>query len=139
MKRIIIILATIVAISVLSSCEADEATYNEFIGSWHLVRINANGDYRKPRPENENYYNIHFLQNNSAMGNAVSSNFSTIYNIRKNNKIIWSGFTYLPSSDDTNDNDIFLQNLMEVESYALENDTLRFLANKKVSLMFVRK
>ena len=123
----------------LASCDADEETYNTFIGDWHLFRINANGDFRKPFPGGDTCFNLHFMKNNSMIGESVSSSFSAVYNIKKKNKMTWSGFTYLPVAEDSTDNVVFINNMLKVNTYEMRADTLKFFYDKKTYMVFTRK
>ena len=123
----------------LTSCDADEETYNTFIGDWHLYRINANGDFRKPFPSGDTCFNLHFMKNNSMIGESVSSSFSAVYNIKKKNKMTWSGFTYLPVAEDSTDNIVFINNMLKVNTYEMRDDTLKFFYDKKTYLVFTKK
>lgn len=137
MKRILVlIIAAAVAVSMVS-CEVNDEIYNDFRGGWHLVRINVDGEYRKPFPNNDSCFNVYFMENNSMMGQSVNSTFSSIYNIRKKDKIVWSGFTYIPVSQDSTDNIVFMEDLLKVDHYSMRNDTLKFLYDKKTYLTFV--
>ncbi len=140
MKRVLVILSVAFMALAMISCEANEETYNKFKGSWHLVRINDDGEYRMPNPNLESCFNINFLANNSMMGQSVESNFSAIYNIRKNNKIVWSGFSYIPPEpNDSTDNILFMENIIKTESYELNGDTLKLLYDDKVYLKFEKR
>ena len=132
------LIVALIALS-LTSCEANMETYNNFIGDWHLVRINANGKYRLPIPNADTCFNLHFFKNNSMIGESVSSTFSSVYNIKKKNKIEFSGFNYIPVSDDSTDNVVFMEDILKVDSYMLQADTLKFYCNKKAYLLFVRR
>lgn len=138
MKKIFFFLLVAVVFS-LVSCEADEETYNTFIGDWHLFRINANGEYRKPNPEGDTCFNLHFMKNNSLIGESVTTPFSAVYTIKKKNKMTWSGFTYLPASEDATDNIVFINNMLKVNTYEMRDDTLKFFYDKKTYLVFTRK
>lgn len=137
-KKIICLVIAIVAFS-LVSCEADEETYDTFIGDWHLVKINAGGDFRKPIPGGDTCFNLHFLKNNSLIGESVTTPFSAVYTIKKKNKMAWSGFTYLPTAEDSTDNIVFINNMLKVNSYEMRSDTLKFIYDKKTYLVFTRK
>ncbi|MBR5983793.1 MAG: hypothetical protein IK025_08780 [Bacteroidales bacterium] len=138
MKKIFFFLMATVAF-LLASCDADEETYNTFIGDWHLFRINANGDFRKPFPGGDTCFNLHFMKNNSMIGESVSSSFSAVYNIKKKNKMTWSGFTYLPVAEDSTDNVVFINNMLKVNTYEMRADTLKFFYDKKTYMVFTRK
>ena len=138
MKKIFFFLFVAVAFS-LVSCEADDDTYNTFIGDWHLFRINANGEYRKPIPGGDTCFNLHFMKNNSLIGESVTTPFSAVYNIKKKNKMTWSGFTYLPTEEDETDNVVFINNMLKVDSYEMRADTLKFFYDKKTYLVFTKK
>lgn len=132
------LIVAVIALS-LTSCEANEETYNTFIGDWHLVRINANGEYRIPRPNADTCFNLHFFKNNSMIGESVSSTFSSIYNIKKKNKIEIFGFNYIPVSEDSTDNIVFMEDFLMVDSYSMKEDTLKLMSDKKAYLLFVRR
>lgn len=138
MKKIFFFLFVAVAFG-LVSCEANEETYNTFIGDWHLFRINANGQYRNPIPGGDTCFNLHFLKNNSLVGESVTTPFSAIYTIKKKNKMTWSGFTYLPAVEDSTDNVVFINNMLKVNAYEMRADTLKFIYDKKTYLVFTRK
>ena len=138
MKKIFFFLFVAVAFS-LVSCEADEETYNAFIGDWHLLRINANGEYRKPIPGGDTCFNLHFMKNNSMIGESVTTPFSAVYNLKGKNKMTWSGFTYLPTEEDETDNVVFINNMLKVDSYEMRADTLKFFYDKKTYLVFTKK
>ena len=123
----------------LVSCDANEDEYNSFIGDWHLFRINANGEYRSPKPGGDTCFNLHFLKNKSMVGESVSSSFSAVYDIKKNNKITWTGFIYLPAENDSTDNVVFINNMLKIDSYEMLGDTLKFKYDKKTYMVFVRK
>ena len=131
-------LALAVSVAVVS-CEADDEVYDSFIGDWHLYRINAKGEFRSPVPGGDTCFNLHFFENNSMIGESVQSAFSSIYNIRKKNKIVWSGFNYIPASEDSTDNVVFMEDMLKVDSYEMYGDTLKFKYDKKTYLVFVRK
>lgn len=137
-KTVYFIVISLVAL-LFSSCEADKETYNSFIGDWHLIRINANGEYRIPIPNADTCFNLHFFKNNSMIGESVSSTFSSIYNVRKKNKIVWSGFNYVPVTEDSTDNIVFMEDVLKVNSYIMKDDTLKFYCDKKAYLLFVRR
>ncbi|MCF0206134.1 MAG: hypothetical protein HUK15_01785 [Bacteroidales bacterium] len=139
MKQLLKILIAFFLGIMLVSCEANDETYNQFIGDWHLVRINNNGEYRAPRPNKEDYYNLHFMQNNSLVGQSYRSNFASIYNIRKNNRIVLSGFNYVPIEEDSTDNLVFMNNLIKADRYEMVGDTLKFKFDKKTYLVFARR
>ena len=139
MKNLLCLIFVVTAAFLLPSCEADEGTYNSFLGDWHLERINANGEYRQPRPNVDSCFNLHFFDNNSMIGESVSSTFSSVYNLRKKNKIFWSGFYYVPTDDDTTDNIVFMNDILATDSYEMRGDTLKFLCKKKTYLLFVRR
>ncbi|MBO7480690.1 MAG: hypothetical protein J6T63_01125 [Bacteroidales bacterium] len=138
MKKIFFFLFVAVAFG-LVSCEADEETYDTFIGDWHLVRINAGGDFRKPIPGGDTCFNLHFLKNNSLIGESVTTPFSAVFTIKKKNKMEWSGFTYLPAAEDSTDNIVFINNMLKVDTYQMRSDTLKFIYDKKTYLVFTRK
>ena len=73
------------------------------------------------------------------IGESVSSTFSSIYNVRKKNKIVWSGFNYAPVSEDSTDNIVFMEDVLKVDSYLMKEDTLKFMHDKKAYLLFVRR
>ena len=137
-KLFFFLLMAVVALS-LVSCEADEETYDTFIGDWHLVRINAAGDYRKPFPGGDTCFNLHFMKNNSLIGESVTTPFSAVYTIKKKNKMTWSGFKYLPATEDSTDNIAFINNMLKVNTYEMYSDTLKFYYDKKTYLVFIRK
>ncbi len=139
MKKILVMISVIAMIVAMVSCEANEETYDSFIGDWHLFRINANGEYRSPIPNSTAYFNLHFLKNNSLIGESVTTPFSAVYNIKKKNKMTWSGFTYLPAAEDSTDNIVFINNMLLVNSYEMKGDTLKFKYDKKTYLTFTRK
>ena len=139
MKKILVVISVVAMIVAMSSCEANEETYNSFIGDWHLFRINANGESRAPKPSGMAYFNLHFLKNNSLIGESVTTPFSAVYNIKKNNKMTWSGFTYLPASEDSTDNIVFINNMLKVNTYEMQGDTLKFKYEKKTYLTFTRR
>ncbi|MBR3946322.1 MAG: hypothetical protein IKJ56_04380 [Bacteroidales bacterium] len=139
MKKVLLIISMVAMFAAMTSCEADDETYNSFIGDWHLVRINANGEYRLPRPNADTCFNLHFFTNNSMIGESVQSTFSSVYNIRKKNKIEFSGFYYIPVSEDSTDNVVFMENILMADSYSMKEDTLKFMSDKKAYLLFVRR
>jgi hypothetical protein len=139
MKKVLLIISMVTMFAAMTSCEADDETYNSFIGDWHLVRINANGEYRLPRPNADTCFNLHFFTNNSMIGESVQSTFSSVYNIRKKNKIEFSGFYYIPVSEDSTDNVVFMENILMADSYSMKEDTLKFMSDKKAYLLFVRR
>ncbi len=139
MKKVLLIISMVAMFAAMTSCEADDETYNSFIGDWHLVRINANGEYRLPRPNADTCFNLHFFTNNSMIGESVQSTFSSVYNIRKKNKIEFSGFYYIPVSADSTDNVVFMENILMADSYSMKEDTLKFMSDKKAYLLFVRR
>ena len=139
MKKVLLIISMVAVFAAMTSCEADDETYNSFIGDWHLVRINANGEYRLPRPNADTCFNLHFFKNNSMIGESVQSTFSSVYNIRKKNKIEFSGFYYIPVSEDSTDNVVFMENILMADSYSMKEDTLKFMSDKKAYLLFVRR
>lgn len=139
MKKILVMISVIAMIVAMVSCEANEETYDSFIGDWHLFRINANGEYRTPRPAGDTCFNLHFMKNNSLIGESVTTPFSAVYNIKKKNKMTWTGFTYLPAAEDSTDNIVFINNMLMVNSYELKGDTLKFKYDKKTYLTFTRK
>ena len=139
MKKILVFISAVAMFVTMASCEANEETYNSFIGDWHLVRINANGEYRLPKPNADTCFNLHFFKNNSMIGESVASTFSAIYNVRKKNKIVWSGFTYVPITEDDTDNIVFMEDVLKVDSYLMKDDTLKFYCDKKAYLLFVRR
>lgn len=139
MKKILVMISVVAMIIAMTSCEASDEVYNSFLGDWHLVRINVDGEYRTPKPNAEKYFNLHFMKNNSLIGESVSSSFSAVYNIKKRNKIVWSGFTYLPANQDDTDNNAFINNMLKINKYEMEGDTLKLLYDKKTYLLFVRK
>ena len=139
MKKVLLIISMVAMFVAMTSCEADDETYNSFIGDWHLVRINANGEYRLPRPNADTCFNLHFFTNNSMIGESVQSTFSSVYNIRKKNKIEFSGFYYVPVSADSTDNVVFMENILMADSYSMKEDTLKFMSDKKAYLLFVRR
>ncbi len=139
MKKVLLIISMVAMFAAMTSCEADDETYNSFIGDWHLVRINANGEYRLPRPNADTCFNLHFFTNNSMIGESVQSTFSSVYNIRKKNKIEFSGFYYVPVSADSTDNVVFMENILMADSYSMKEDTLKFMSDKKAYLLFVRR
>ena len=139
MKKVLLIISMVAMFAAMTSCEADNETYNSFIGDWHLVRINANGEYRLPRPNADTCFNLHFFTNNSMIGESVQSTFSSVYNIRKKNKIEFSGFYYIPVSADSTDNVVFMENILMADSYSMKEDTLKFMSDKKAYLLFVRR
>ena len=139
MKKVLLIISMVAMFAAMTSCEADDETYNSFIGDWHLVRINANGEYRLPRPNADTCFNLHFFTNNSMIGESVQSTFSSVYNIRKQNKIEFSGFYYIPVSEDSTDNVVFMENILMADSYSMKEDTLKFMSDKKAYLLFVRR
>lgn len=136
-KSILLILLGIFSLFMVS-CEADDNEYNSFIGDWHLLMINDNGEYRKPIPNVDSCFNIHFLKNNSMMGESVTSKFSSVYNVRKKNKIVWSGFTYIPVSEDSTDNIVFMEDILKSDRYEICGDTLKFKFDGKTYLTFKR-
>lgn len=139
MKKVLLIISMVAMFAAMTSCEADDETYNSFIGDWHLVRINANGEYRLPRPNADTCFNLHFFTNNSMIGESVQSTFSSVYNIRKKNKIEFSGFYYIPVSEDSTDNVVFMENILMADSYSMKEDTLKFMSDNKAYLLFVRR
>lgn len=139
MRKILCLIVLLVTFFAFSSCEADKETYNSFIGNWHLSLINANGEYRAPIPNKEGYFNLHFMENNSLLGESAGSNFSAVYTIKKKNKMTWTGFTYLPVENDSTDNVAFINNMLKVDTYEMSGDTLKFLYDKKTYLTFVRR
>lgn len=139
MKKVLLIISMVAMFAAMTSCEASDETYNSFIGDWHLVRINANGEYRLPRPNADTCFNLHFFKNNSMIGESVQSTFSSVYNIRKKNKIEFSGFYYIPVSEDSTDNVVFMENVLRIDSYSMKEDTLKFMSDKKAYLLFVRR
>lgn len=139
MKKILVVISVVAMIVAMSSCEANEEVYNSFIGDWHLVRINANGEYRMPKPAGDTCFNLHFMRNNSMIGESVTTPFSAVYNIKKRNKMTWSGFTYLPTDEDDTDNVVFINDMLKVNTYEMKGDTLKFLYDKKAYLLFIRK
>ena len=139
MKKVLLIISMVAMFAAMTSCEADDETYNSFIGDWHLVRINANGEYRLPRPNADTCFNLHFFTNNSMIGESVQSTFSSVYNNRKKNKIEFSGFYYVPVSADSTDNVVFMENILMADSYSMKEDTLKFMSDKKAYLLFVRR
>ena len=139
MKKILVLISVVAMIVAMSSCEANEEVYNSFIGDWHLVRINANGEYRMPKPAGDTCFNLHFMRNNSMIGESVTTPFSAVYNIKKKNKMTWSGFTYLPTDEDDTDNVVFINDMLKVNTYEMKGDTLKFLYDKKAYLLFIRK
>ena len=139
MKKVLLIISMVAMFAAMTSCEADDETYNSFIGDWHLVRINANGEYRLPRPNADTCFNLHFFTNNSMIGESVQSTFSAVYNILKKNKIEFSGFYYVPVSADSTDNVVFMENILMADSYSMKEDTLKFMSDKKAYLLFVRR
>ena len=139
MKKVLLIISMVAMFAAMTSCEADDETYNSFIGDLHLVRINANGEYRLPRPNADTCFNLHFFTNNSMIGESVQSTFSSVYNIRKKNKIEFSGFYYIPVSEDSTDNVVFMENILMADSYSMKEDTLKFMSDKKAYLLFVRR
>lgn len=139
MKKILVIISVVAMIVAMSSCEASEEVYNSFIGDWHLIRINANGEYRMPKPAGDTCFNLHFMRNNSLVGESVTTPFSAVYNIKKRNKMTWSGFTYLPTEEDDTDNVVFINDMLKVNTYEMKGDTLKFLYDKKAYLLFIRK
>lgn len=139
MKKILVVISVVAMIVAMSSCEANEEVYNSFIGDWHLVRINANGEYRMPKPAGDTCFNLHFMRNNSMIGESVTTPFSAVYNIKKKNKMTWSGFTYLPTDEDDTDNVVFINDMLKVNTYEMKGDTLKFLYDKKAYLLFIRK
>ena len=46
MKKVLLLISVVAMFVAMTSCEANDETYSRFIGDWHLVRINANGEYR---------------------------------------------------------------------------------------------
>ncbi len=139
MKKILVIISVVAMIVAMSSCEASEEVYNSFIGDWHLIRINANGEYRMPKPAGDTCFNLHFMRNNSLVGESVTTPFSAVYNIKKRNRMTWSGFTYLPTEEDDTDNVVFINDMLKVNTYEMKGDTLKFLYDKKAYLLFIRK
>ena len=139
MKKILVMISVIAMIVAMVSCEANEETYDSFIGDWHLFRINANGESRAPKPSGMAYFNLHFLKNNSLIGESVTTPFSAVYNIKKKNKMTWTGFTYLPAAEDSTDNIVFINNMLMVNTYEMIGDTLKFKYEKKTYLTFTRK
>ena len=139
MKKILVMISAVAMIVAMSSCEASEEVYNSFIGDWHLIRINANGEYRMPKPAGDTCFNLHFMRNNSLVGESVTTPFSAVYNIKKRNKMTWSGFTYLPTEEDDTDNVVFINDMLKVNTYEMKGDTLKFLYDKKAYLLFIRK
>jgi len=139
MKKILIFISSVTILVAMSSCEANKETYDSFIGDWHLFRINANGEYRSPIPNSTAYFNLHFLKNNSLIGESVTTPFSAVYNIKKKNKMTWSGFTYLQTEEDETDNVVFINNMLKVDTYEMNGDTLKFLYEKKTYLLFLRQ
>ena len=139
MKKVLLLISVVAMFVAMTSCEANDETYDRFYGDWHLVRINANGEYRLPRPNADTCFNLHFFKNNSMIGESVSSTFSSIYNVRKKNKIVWSGFNFVPVTEDSTDNIVFMEDVLKVDSYLMKDDTLKFLYNKKAYLLFVRR
>lgn len=135
----VIVIVASTTLFTMMSCDANDEVYGNFIGDWHLVRINANGEYRKPIPGGDTCFNLHFMKNNSMIGESVSSSFSSVYNIRKGNKIVWSGFNYQPAAEDETDNLVFMNNMIKVNTYNMYSDTLKFFYDKKTYLVFVRK
>lgn len=138
MKKSILLILLGLSALFMASCDADEEEYNSFIGDWHLVMINAKGEYRKPIPNADSCFNIHFLQNNSMIGESVTSTFASVYNVRKKNKIVWSGFTYVPVSEDSTDNIVFMEDFLKVDRYEMRGDTLKFIFDGKTYLTFKR-
>ena len=139
MKKIFFFLVMAVVAFSFVSCEADEETYDTFVGDWHLVKINAGGDFRKPIPDGDTCFNLHFLKNNSLIGESVTTPFSAVYTIKKKSKMTWSGFTYLPVAEDSTDNIAFINNMLKVNTYEMHADTLKFIYDKKTYLVFTRK
>jgi|GEM_PF-3472019 len=138
MKKIAYLIGMAIVAMFFSSCEASDEIYDSFIGDWHLLRINANGEYRTPKPAGDTCFNLHFLDNNSMIGESVSSGFSAIYNIKKKNKVVWSGFTYQPAAEDSTDNVVFINNMLKVDSYDISSDTLKLKYEGKTYMSFVR-
>ena len=139
MRNLILLIVISVVTLAMSSCEANSETYDSFLGDWHLLRINANGEYRSPRPGGDTCFNLHFMKNNSMIGESVTTPFSAVYNIKKKNKMTWSGFTYLLTEEDSTDNVVFINNMLKVNTYEMKGDTLKFLYEKKTYLTFTRK
>lgn len=138
MKKILILFSTVAIFFAMSSCEANNDVYESFHGDWHLLRINANGEYRSPKPGGDTCFNLHFLKNNSLIGESVTTPFSAVYEIKKKNKMTWSGFTYLPTEEDETDNVVFINNMLKVDTYEMKGDTLKFIYEKKTYLLFLR-
>jgi len=139
MKKILVLVSAVAILVTMVSCEANDEVYGSFIGDWHLFRINANGEYRMPRPAGDTCFNLHFMRNNSMIGESVTTPFSAVYNIKKKNKMTWSGFTYLPVEEDETDNVVFINNMLKVNTYEMKGDTLKFMYDKKTYLTFIRK
>lgn len=139
MKKVLLLISVVAMFVAMVSCEANDEVYDSFIGDWHLFRINANGEYRSPRPGGDTCFNLHFLKNNSMIGESVTIPFSAVYNIKKKNKMTWSGFTYIPAAEDSTDNLVFINNMLKVNTYEMIGDTLKFKYEKKTYLTFVRQ